>query len=84
MKVDFGRTAMLIITPENETERYALKKWFDGYTSDTPPEETLSVNLLSGETQATPKSCTGCKYEPEVECTAECSRHQYDDMFKRA
>jgi hypothetical protein len=33
---------------------------------------------------ATPKSCTGCKYEPEAECTAECCRHKYDDMYKRA
>lgn len=47
MKVDFKEMAKLVITPENETENYALKKWFEGYTNESPSEEILSIDLFS-------------------------------------
>ena len=47
MKVDFKPSATLVLTPENQIENYALKKWFKGYTSPDTSEEILTVNLFT-------------------------------------
>lgn len=45
MQVEFKSNSTLSIVPENALENYALKKWFDGYTSQG--EECLNVDLFS-------------------------------------
>lgn len=67
-------------SPLCESEYQAIRT---GYLTFSEAQKTAPNNKYTAP-QATPKSCTGCKYEPEAECTAECSRHQYGDMFKRA
>jgi len=47
MKVDFKQKATLVITPENEIESYALRKWHEGYVSIEPSEECLCVESIT-------------------------------------
>jgi len=44
MQVKIKQNGCLELTPETGLENYALKKWFEGFSSDK--EETISVNLF--------------------------------------
>ena len=46
MKAEIDANGQLIVTPENEIESYALKKWNDSYLSETSVETLLIVSIV--------------------------------------
>ena len=60
-------------------------KWYDGKKEENC-HATFEMELIEWmqlQEKTTQYSCIGCKYGPEEECTAECNRHKYSDLYKK-